>query len=139
MKLTADELMKFNARWIMADAKPGYPCRVSLCEADVGERVLLVPFAHHNVDSPYRSSGPVFVREHADMALLAVNEVPDSLRHRLLSLRGYDSANMMLAAEVLPGDEVELGIMRQFRNDKVAYIHIHNANPGCYSCSVYRA
>ena len=108
-------------------------------EAAVGERVLALPFMHHDVASPYRASGPIFVRENAEMAKVKVNEIPNSLRHRLLSVRAYDAQHIMIGAEVLHGSELELGIERQFKNSAAQYIHIHNANPGCFSCSVHRA
>jgi hypothetical protein len=92
------------------------------------------------VDSPYRSSGPIFVRENADRADLAVNELPQVVWHRLLSIRGYDSAGCMLASEVVEGKQaVEQQIRRMFSDPKIACLHIHNAKAGCYSCRVDRA
>jgi len=134
-----EELKVSHATWLTVDAEPGYPCRVSLSDAKVGERVLALSFYHHNVNSPYRSSGPIFVREKAQMAILDINEVPEMLRHRLLSIRAYNSGHLMIGAEVVQGKELESAIDRQFQNMNVEYIHIHNANPGCFNCSVYRA
>lgn len=57
-----EELRRVGARRVVVDEKPGYPCRVSLADAEVGETVLAVPFVHHDVASPYRASGPVFTR-----------------------------------------------------------------------------
>ena len=62
LELDDDELRPHMARWLVADDKPGYPCRASLVDAEVGERVLLLQFVHHDVDSPYRASGPIFIR-----------------------------------------------------------------------------
>jgi len=53
-----EELKLLDAAWITVDTEPGYPCRVSLSDAKVGERVLAVSFSHYNVNSPYRASGP---------------------------------------------------------------------------------
>jgi len=52
-------LIRHKAKWLTADAEPGFPCRVSLQDASVDERVLLLTFNHHDVASPYRSSGPI--------------------------------------------------------------------------------
>jgi hypothetical protein len=134
------ELSKRGARRMIADKKPGFPCRVSLKDAEVGESVLLLPHAHHDVDSPYRSSGPIFVRENAEPAELAVNELPPVLWQRLLSVRGYDWAGFMLASEVIEGKQATLEQIRHmFSDPKIAYLHIHNARAGCYSCRVDRA
>ena len=132
-------LQALGARRQIVDEKPGTPCRVSLADAEVGETVLLLPFTHHDVDSPYRASGPIFVRKGVRSATPAAGEVPIMFRHRLLSIRGYDSGAMMLAAEVVNGTEIEDAIGRLFSDGRVSYLHVHNARPGCYNCTVVRA
>lgn len=139
LPLSDEELALQKVMWLDVDSEPGFPCRVSLTDAKVGERVLAFSFEHHDVDSPYRSSGPIFVREHARTAEPAKNEIPKMLRHRLLSIRAYDSSHMMIGAQVCQGVELERAIENQFKNSAVEYIHIHNANPGCFDCAVYRA
>ena len=133
------ELQVTGARRMIVDQKPGYPCRVSLIDAEVGETVILLAFTHHNVSSPYRASGPIFVRSGARTASPAVGEIPAMFRHRLLSIRAYDASAMMVGAEVVKGSELEEIIERLFGNESVSYLHIHNAQPGCYNCCVVRA
>ncbi len=132
-------LASHNAVRVTAGETPGYPCRVSLREAEVGEKLLLLRFTHHDVASPYAGSGPVYVREKALAARPAVGEIPEVVRSRLLSVRGYDTAGMMLHGEVIEGSVVEQAIARQFADAAVAYIYLHNAKRGCYSCRVDRA
>jgi len=139
MGLSDRALEQANARWVVADTKPGYPCRVSLKEAEIGERVLLVPFRYHDVNSPYRASGPIYIRENAEQAELDVNEIPEILTARLLSIRAYNCNHAMVHAETLQGTGLANAVRQQFLNAEVSYIQIHNANPGCFSCSVYRA
>ena len=126
-------------RRIVADGKPHYPCRVSLQDAREGERLLLLPYLHHDVDTPYRASGPIYVRESAVRALPGVDEVPALLRSRLLSLRAYDARGMMVWADVVPGSELESGIAQLFAIERSAYLHVHYAKPGCYACRAERA
>src|SRR5206468_1582234 len=45
------------------DANPGFPDRVSLRDAEVGESVLLLNYMHHAADTPYRASHAIFVIE----------------------------------------------------------------------------
>jgi hypothetical protein len=134
-----EELRARGARRMTVDEKPGYPCRVSLVDAEVGETVVLLTFTHHDVSSPYRASGPIFVREGATTARPAVGEIPTMLRHRLLSVRAYDKAAMLVGADVVEGSELEDAVRRLFTDERVAYLHLHNAKPGCYNCSVVRA
>jgi hypothetical protein len=128
-----------HARRVTVDERPGFPCRVSLADAEVGETVLLLSFAHHDVSSPYRGTGPIYVRQGVRTAAPAVNEIPVMFRHRLLSLRGYDAAAMLIAADVVQGSDLEGAIGSMFTDQSVSYLHIHNAKPGCYNCRVTRA
>ena len=134
-----DALRAIGARRMTVDHKPGFPCRVSLADGEVGETVILLSFEHHGVDSPYRASGPIFVRAGAATATPAAGEVPTMFRHRLLSLRAYDECGMMVGAEVVPGAELEPAIERHFVDAAVSYLHVHNAQPGCFNCAVVRA
>jgi hypothetical protein len=136
---TDKELHAIGARRMTADKTPGFPCRVSLVDAEPGETVLLLPFTHHDVASPYRASGPIFVRSSATMAKFRADEIPPLLTHRLLSVRGYDAGALMLGGEVVRGNELEDTIRRLFSDRRVSYLHIHNAGPGCYNCRVVRA
>lgn len=133
------ELRARNIRNVIADDSGGFPCRVSLQDAIEGERLLLLPYGHHPVETPYRASGPVYVREAAMQARPAAGEVPELLRKRLLSLRAYDPRGMVMWADVVPGTEVEAAIEALFAIERAAYIHIHYAKPGCYACRVVRA
>ena len=121
------------------DEQPGFPCRVSLMDAPVGEHVILTHFQHHDANSPYQSTGPIFVREGAQTAKPPVNEIPMMFHHRLLSVRAYDEAAMMKAAKVVQGKALEETIRSFLVNEAVSYLHIHNAAPGCFNCMVQRA
>lgn len=133
------ELQAMGAKRMIADEKPGFPCRVSLADAEVGETVLLLPFAHHDVSSPYRASGPIFVRRGVRTAIPAIGEIPIMFRHRLLSIRAYDATAMMMGAEVVNGEKLADTIRHLLTNEGVSYLHVHNAGPGCYNCRVARA
>ena len=89
--------------------------------------------------TPYRASHAIFVREGATQAYDAVNQVAESMRLRLLSLRAYAADGMMLDAEVVDGTVVEAVIAQLFGNADVSDIHIHNAKRGCYAARIDRA
>lgn len=140
ISLDAAGLGEHRALRIKADASPGFPCRVSLVDAEPGESLLLVHFTHHDVASPYRASGPIFVREAAATAQPAIGEVPLQLRRRLLSLRGYDAEGArMRHADVVDGESLADALTTMFDDDGIACIHIHNARPGCYATRATRA
>jgi uncharacterized protein DUF1203 len=139
--LSDEELQKHRAFRRVADEKPGFPCRVSLVDAEVGESVFLLNFEHLPGLSPYRSVGPIFVRESATETYSKTNEIPEVLQvpGRLLSTRAYDDQDLLVAAEAIGSAEIDQSIQRLFANSGVAYIHVHNACPGCYSCRIDRA
>lgn len=139
VSMTDEELESVGARRMEVDEHPGFPCRVSLVDAPVGERVILTHFQHHDANSPYQSAGPIFVREVAQTAMPTVNEIPVMFRHRLLSVRAYDETAMMRVAKVVEGEALEKAIRNFFANEAVSYLHIHNAAPGCFNCMVQRA
>ena len=136
--LDDNELAEEGARRLIVDAKPGFPCRVSLQDAEIGERVILVAFVHHDVESPYRASGAIFVREAAKEIELAQGEIPDVVTSRVMSVRAYNDKGMMVNAAVIPGKELESQIEKFFGDAKISYLHLHNAGAGCYSCRVER-
>ena len=137
-QLPDDELKKLGVVRYIADSKPGFPCRVTLQDAEVGEPVLLLNFEHLPGLTPYRSIGPIFVRESVTETYALENELPEVLRERLLSVRAYDINDMMIDAEVVKGTELKPLIQRMFTNSQTSYLHIHDAHRGCYSCRVDR-
>lgn len=137
--LNDSELASIGARRMTVDTHPGFPCRVSLMDAPVGESVILTHFQHHKANSPYQSSGPIFVRKMAQTAQPAINEIPRMFNHRSLSIRAYDEAAIMKGARVVEGRALEETIRDFFANDTISYLQIHNAAPGCFNCTVQRA
>lgn len=136
--LNDDELIARGMRRLPVDAKPGFPCRVTLEDAEPGERVILLPFEHQPANSPYRASGPIFVREGRHAMFDRTGAPPEVLKGRKLSARGYTANGMMVDAEVAEGLEVIPLIERLFGSDEVEYVHIHFAGRGCYACRVER-
>ena len=67
-----------------------------------------------------------------------VDTIPPVLATRLLSVRGYGTAGDLEAAEVVPGAELAMLIARMFEDPAIAYLHVHNARPGCFAARVDR-
>ena len=121
----------------------GTPCRVSLADADAGDEVLLLGYAHLMADSPFRAAGPIFVRRRAVeeryAAMKLVDTVPDVLARRLLSVRAYDADAFMRHAEVCEGHGLDDRIDAILADDAIAFLHVHYAKQGCYAARVVRA
>ena len=137
--LSDEELARRGVKRYIVDHTPGFPDRVEMRDAEVGERVLLLNHVCQPANTPYRASHAIFVREGAEHSYDEVDQVPQVMRGRLLSLRAYDAAGMMLDADVVDGGQIEGVITRLFQSPQVAYIHAHNAKRGCYSGRIDRA
>jgi len=134
------ELARRGALRMRVDESPGFPDRIEMREAGVGETVLLVNHVSLDLPTPYRASHAIFVREGADRRWQgAPGEVPEVMRRRLLSLRGFDAHGMLRAADVADGVAVEGLVARLFADPAIAFIHAHNARQGCYSGRFDRA
>ena len=132
-------LAGLGARRATADDATSFPCRVSLAHASPGEELILMSFEHQGAHSPYRATGPIYVRKAATIAFDAVNVIPEPVRSRLLSVRAYDAQDLIVEAEVVDGKAIEPLIAAFFQREDVAYLHVHYARRGCYACRVDRA
>lgn len=136
-ELSDTALKQMDAVREIVTAHPGTPCRVSLDDAQIGETVILCNHMHQPANSPYQSSHAIFVRENAPQAAPAMNEVPDVIRSRLISLRFFDSNHMIILADVMDGNDVAQAISNAFEEPAIAYAHIHFAKPGCFAAAAY--
>lgn len=137
-ELDDDTLASRGIKRMRVDTKPGYPCRVTLEDAEIGESVLLLNYEHQNAASPYRSAHAIFIRENAVTCPPFVNEIPEQLRIRLLSIRAFDTEDMIIDADVVDGQDCESTIERLLDNRNTSYLHVHNAKPGCFAARVDR-
>jgi Protein of unknown function (DUF1203) len=137
-ELSDKELATLRAKRVVADSKPGFPCRVSLQDAEAGDEVILTNFMHLPSESPYRSTHAIYVRRDATTAASYSDSVPEMLRNRLLSVRAFDAKDMLVGADVIEGDRVEELIARFFEDPVVQFLHVHFAKPGCYACRIDR-
>jgi len=137
--LSDAELAARGVERLIAESKPGAPCRVSLEDAEPGERLLLLNYEHQSAATPYRSCHAIFVREGAVEARPEVGETPEALRIRPLSVRSFDLRGRMLDADLTDGHRLEPLIERLFAAPAAAYLHVHYARRGCYAARVDRA
>lgn len=139
LRLSDAELHARSIQRLTIHEPDSAPCRISLQDASVGERVLLLNHAHHVSSSPYAASGPIFIREAAQQAFDAIDQVPRAVRLRLLSVRAYGANGNMLDADVCEGAQLESLVERLFQNTDVQFLHAHHARRGCYACRIDRA
>ncbi|HEY3950604.1 DUF1203 domain-containing protein [Phenylobacterium sp.] len=124
----------------IVDSAVGYPSRVELEDAEVGDTVLLLNYEHQPADTPFRASHAIFVNEKAEETRRTVNRLPGALAARdAVSLRAFREDGMMIDAGFAQRGEVEAAIGRFFANPDVAYLHAHTVGWGCYLARIDRA
>ncbi|MEM7353790.1 MAG: DUF1203 domain-containing protein [Acidobacteriota bacterium] len=136
--LSDDDLARHGAQRYIAKTKPGFPDRIELRDAEPGESLILVNYTHQPADSPYRASHAIFLNESAKAAYDRIDEVPEVLHLRVISLRAFDADDFLIDADLAQGDAIETEIRRLFDNPRVDYIQAHYAKPGCFAARVDR-
>ena len=133
------ELAARGAVRMTADAKPGFPCRITLDDAEPGETLLLVNHCSHDSDNPYRATHAIFVNESATEAAVYEDEIPPALDRRILSLRAFDRQGMMQDAALAQPGEADAVIRRLLAAEEIDHIDAHNAIRGCFAARVERS
>ncbi|MDB5698876.1 MAG: hypothetical protein JWN69_1680 [Alphaproteobacteria bacterium] len=137
--LPDEALAAHGARRCIADSKPGFPDRIEVRDVEPGESLLLLNYTHQPAETPYRASHAIFVREGAVQRYDRVDEIPEVLRLRLISLRAFDERDEMIDGAVTDGATLALAIAQMFADPAARYLHAHYASRGCYAARVDRA
>ena len=138
-KMTDTELAAHRALRRTVESHPGFPCRVSLNDLAPGEEAILLNYEHLPVDSPYRASHAIYVGAGSREAFDRVGEIPQALATRLLSVRAFSTAGLMVGADVVEGRELAAAIAALFKSANVDFIHAHYARAGCFAARIDRA
>jgi hypothetical protein len=134
----ADALRQRGGPMYVADEHPGYPCRQCLRDAAVGDELILVSHDPFGTESPYRSASPIFLHRTSCRPYVIEPGLPEQLTRRQLSVRSFDSEEMMIDAAVIDGTDLESTIQRFFADPNSNQVHVHNATRGCWAVAVDR-
>ncbi|MDH7637149.1 DUF1203 domain-containing protein [Sphingomonas oryzagri] len=134
-----EALIADGAIRMTAGADSGYPCRVTLQDAEPGETVLLLNYVSADVRTPFRTTHAIFVREGATTAPRYDDEAPAYLEQRPLSLRGFDGAGMIRAAANAAPGGADAGIRGLLEDEEIDYVDVHHAAWGCFLARAHRS
>ena len=137
--LSDDELRALGSKRCRVDSKPGYPDRVEVRDLEMGETALLLNFEHQPADTPYRSRHAIFVGEQSRRPLDLLDQLPEAILSRPISLRAFNSLGEMVDADLADGVDLRPLIERFFKRPDVDYLHAHYAKRGCYAAKIVRA
>jgi hypothetical protein len=132
------ELAARGAMRVTASSSSGYPCRVSLRDADEGEELVLLNHVSHDVDGPFRTTYAIYVRKDAEAPASFIDEAPAYLDGRTLSLRGFGADGLLKNALLAMPGEADAKIRALFAGDEIDTIHAHAATYGCFLARIER-
>jgi Protein of unknown function (DUF1203) len=82
--LSDQELALHGVKRYIADTRLGFPERIEMRDASVGEKLLLLNHVCQPANTPYRATHAIFVREGAENTYDGVDEVSEVIGTRLL-------------------------------------------------------
>ena len=128
----AAALIADGAVRVVADAQHGFPCRITLEDAEPGESLLLVNYVSADVHTPFRASLAIFVREGAREAASYRDTIPPLIERRTTSLRAFDRVGMIRAAALVPPGEADGSLREMLADAAIDHVDIHAAAWGCF-------
>ena len=135
---TEEELAGLGAQRMTCDHRPGFPDRVEMRDAEPGETLLLLNYVHQPARNPYHASHAIFVLEGSERRYDRVNEIPEVMQIRPISLRGFNAAHEMVWAELVDGAVLATHVGQMLGDETVAYLQAHYAVRGCYAGLIER-
>lgn len=109
-----------------------------ISDIPVGETAILINHTYQPADTPYHGTHAIYLREGCTHQGVYINEIPESLAVRLISLRAFDENHFMLEADICDGAAAKSRLNHFFDDPTVSYVHIHYAKQGCYACLAER-
>ncbi|MFU9138765.1 DUF1203 domain-containing protein [Erwinia tasmaniensis] len=132
-------LKRYGAIRLTVVSCPGFPDRISLCDIPAGETALLINHIYQPAETPYFGSHAIYIWEGCTKQGIYINELPEVMKARVLSLRAYDETHLLRQADICEGHLAENLLGLFFADPLISYIQIHNAKQGCYACCAERS
>ncbi|MEP6925836.1 MAG: DUF1203 domain-containing protein [Pyrinomonadaceae bacterium] len=122
-----------------ADLAKGYgPCRSCLrtFERDKENRILFTYNAFAGL-SNLPLPGPIFIHQD-DCQRYEASEFPPYLRSLPIILEGMGRESWLIAREKVADENFEMAINRLFAHAAIDYVHLRNAEAGCFIARIER-
>ena len=112
------------------------PCRHCLAEAAIGAPLLLGSYHFGRPHGVYWTPSPIFLHAEPCEGFERADFVPEIVRHRLVSVRAYDTDDMCIydLGDMCDGTDVDRLLERALADRRTDYVNIHTARPGCFLC-----
>lgn len=135
----SEALIAHGAVRMTADCANAFPCRVTLEDAAPGETMILLNFVSADVDTPFRASHAIFIREGVDRAAHYRDKMPPLIDRRTTSLRAFDRHGMIRAAALAAPGEADAGVRTLLADGAIDHVDIHTSAWGCFLARAERS
>jgi hypothetical protein len=121
------------------------PCRVSLQPFAIGkDERLLISYSPFEIDNAFNQPGPIFISKKEVKPYSDIYHFPPEIKadkeNFPLTLIGYNTRQKMAFTKLVGDGDVDLLIAETFdKHPEVAYLHVRNAEAGCFICKIERA
>ena len=103
------------------------------------DEAILFNYFHHDVTSPYRSMGPIFIKFDSKKCNLPPDSLPEIIiPQRRFSIRAFDINAIIIDAEIVLSENFREYVDEKFQNKDVNYLQIHFAAYGCWAFDIVR-
>ena len=130
---------------VLSQLAKGYgPCRVSLKPFALGkDERLLFTHSPFEIDNVFNQPGPVFIHKDDVTPYADIHRFPPEIKadkeNFPLTLIGYSKSQKMVYTKLVGDADVDELIRQVFTdNPFISYLHVRNAEAGCYICKVER-
>lgn len=137
--LTDAQLLERKAVRCFADSAPGFPCRIGLRDADIGEELILLNYQHQPEPTPYQASHAIFIARKSRQTWIGIDSIPLQMQSRTLSLRAFSRAHFVVDAALSDAGTLATDIKTLMGMPETSYIHAHFAKFGCFAARIDRA
>ncbi|POA97984.1 DUF1203 domain-containing protein [Chromobacterium sinusclupearum] len=124
-------------------AKGGEPLRDVLRRARPGEPLILASYSPFRQIGPYREFGPVFLSAEPQADDVPPLDAILSENHgyfaEYAALRAYDAEQTIIAAALLPVEEIRLQLRQWETRDEMVFAMLRFPAHGCYAARLNRS
>ena len=114
-------------------------CRRCLRRFNPGDERLLFKYRPFRKESVFAEAGPIYIHHsHCEPAAEPLTRYPEEFRSLPLLLRAYRSDDTQVIAQLITDGDAETIVTRFFEDSQVAYIHLRDAEYGCYVARIER-
>ena len=125
---------------VRVEPATGYgPCRLCLNTFEPGEERILFLYNAFSADQEADVAGPIFIHAKACVPYGEPASFPEQIGRLPIVLRAYDRDRRCILESTPRNGAVEASVEALFESDRVAFVHVRNAEAKCFIACIERS